>query len=152
MRPAPSVRDPLFVRAFEVPGFSEAEWQEIDEAGMITQDLTPEEVGQAFAVMRRHAGLSANDCVCLVTAQTYRGILLTGDAMLRKVAAADGLRVHGELRVVDELEAAAVCSRSLLARALKTWQADEALFVPPRETGTRLEHLAKAEPRRGRRP
>ena len=142
---------PLPVRAFEVLDFSEAEWQELDEAGMITHDLTPEEVGQAFAVKRRHAGLSANDCVCLVTARVYRGILLTGDAMLRRVAAAKGLRVHGVLWVVDELEAAAVCSRSLLTQALKTWQADEAVFLPPREINTRLEHLAKAEPRRGRR-
>ncbi len=67
----------------------------------------------------RHGELSANDCFCSVTAQTYSGILLTGDALLRKVAAANGLRVHGVLWVVDELEAAEVCSRSHLSRALK---------------------------------
>ncbi len=56
---------PFPVRASEVLDFSEAEWQALDEAGMITHDLTAEEVGQAFAVRGRHAGLSANDCFCL---------------------------------------------------------------------------------------
>ncbi len=139
---------PLPVRALEVLDLSEAEWQALDEAGMITHDLTLEEVGQAFAVKRRHAGLSANDCFCLVTARIYPGILLTGDALLRKVAAANGLRVHGVLWVVDELEAAAVCSRSLLSRALKAWQSDESVFLPPHEISTRLEYLAKAGSRR----
>ena len=65
------------------------------EAGVITHDLTPEEVGQALVVKGRHPGLSANDCFCLVTARVYPGILLTGDALLRRVAAGNGLRVHG---------------------------------------------------------
>ncbi len=141
---------PLPVRASEVLDLSESEWQALDEAGMITHDLTPEEVGQAFVVKERHPGLSPNDCFCLVTATAYPGILLTGDALLRRVAAGRGMRVHGVLWVVDELEAAAVCSRSLLSRALKTWQSDEAVFLPPHEISTRLEYLAEAGPRRGR--
>ena len=142
---------PFPVRASEVLDFSEAEWRVLEEAGMITHDLTPEEVGQAFAVKRRHAGLSANDCFCLVTARVYPGILLTGDALLRKVAVANGLRVHGVLWLVDELEAAAVCSRSLLSRALKAWQSDDTVFLPPQEIRGRIEHLAAVGPRRGRR-
>ncbi len=142
---------PLPVRASEVLDMSEAEWRALDEAGMITHDLTPEEVGQALEVKGRHAGLSANDCFCLVTAQAYPGVLLTGDALLRRVAAANGLRVHGVLWVVDELEAAEVCSRSLLSRALRAWQSDEAVFLPLHEISTRLERLAEAGPRRGRR-
>ena len=142
---------PFPVRASEVLDFSEAEWQALDEAGMITHDLTAEEVGQAFAVRGRHAGLSANDCFCLVTARVYPGILLTGDALLRRVAAANGLRVHGVLWVVDELDAAEVCSRSRLSRALKAWRSDEAVFLPPHEISARLDYLAEAAPRRGRR-
>ena len=141
---------PLPVRASEVLDLSEAEWQALDEAGMITHDLTPEEVGQALAVKGRHPGLSANDCFCLVTARAYPGVLLTGDALLRRVAAEDGLRVHGVLWVVDELEAGAICARSLLSRALKVWQADEAVFLPPHEITTRLDYLAEVGPRRGR--
>ena len=142
---------PLPVRAAEVLDFSEAEWQALEEAGMITHDLTPDEVGQALGVKRRHPGLSANDCFCLVTAQVYSGILLTGDALLRRVAARNGLRVQGVLWVVDELEAVAVCGRSLLSRALKAWQSDETVFLPPQEISTRLEYLAEVGPRSGRR-
>ena len=142
---------PLPVRASEVLDLSEAEWQALDDAGLITHDLTPEEVGQAFTLKGRHAGLSANDCFCLVTARVYPGILLTGDALLRKAAAANGLQVHGVLWVVDELEAAAVCSRSFLSRALKAWQSDDRVFLPQHEVSARLKFLAEAGPRRGRR-
>ncbi|MDE2911545.1 MAG: type II toxin-antitoxin system VapC family toxin [Paracoccaceae bacterium] len=142
---------PLPVRVSEVLGLSEAEWQALDKAGMITHDLTAEEVGQALEVKERHPGLSANDCFCLVTARVYPGILLTGDALLRKVAEGRGMRVHGVLWVVDELEAAAVCSRSLLSRALKIWHSDEAVFLPPQEISARLEFLAKSGPKRRRR-
>ncbi len=136
----------LSVRASEVLGLSEADWRALDEAGMITHDLTSEEVGLALAVKERHAGISANDCFCLATAQAYPGILLTGDALLRRVAEANGLRVHGVLWVVDELKAAAVCSRSILGRALEAWQSDETVFLPSHEVSARLEDLA--EPRR----
>ena len=142
---------PLPVRASEVLDLSEAEWRALDGAGMITHDLTAEEVGQALVVKERHPGLSANDCFCLVTARVYPGILLTGDALLRRVAAGSGMRVHGVLWVVDELEAAAVCSRSLLSRALKAWQSDDTVFLPPQEVSARIEYLAAARPRRGRR-
>ncbi len=142
---------PLPVRASEVLDLSEAEWKALNEAGMITHDLTGEEVGQALVVKGRHPGLSTNDCFCLVTATVYFGILLTGDALLRRVAAGSGMRVHGVLWVVDELEAAEACSRSLLSRALKAWQSDEAVFLPSHEISKRLEYLAEAGPRRGRR-
>ncbi len=142
---------PLPVRAFEILDLSEADWKALDEAGMITYDLTEEEVGQALVVKGHHPGLSTNDCFCLVTATVYSGILLTGDALLRRVAVGSGMRVHGVLWVVDELEAAAVCSRSLLIRALKAWQSDDTVFLPPIEISARLEHLVEAGPRRGRR-
>ena len=133
---------PLPVRASEVLDFSKGEWQALDEVGMITHDLTPDEIGRALMVKGRHPGLSANDCICLVTARAYPGILLTGDSLLRSVAIESGLCVHGVLWVVDELEAAGICARSLLSRALKVWQADEAVFLPPHEISTRLDYLA----------
>ncbi|MCY4302809.1 MAG: type II toxin-antitoxin system VapC family toxin [Aestuariivita sp.] len=132
---------PLPVRAGEVLDLSEAEWQVLDAADMITHDLTPEEVGQALMVKKRHADLSVNDCFCLVTARVYIGVLLTGDALLRKVATESGLRVHGVLWLVDELEAAEVCSKLLLSRALKVWQSDDTVFLPPSEIRARIERL-----------
>ncbi len=142
---------PYTVRTFEVLDFSEADWRALDRAGMITHDLTAEEVGKALAVRKSHPGLSANDGFCLATAEAYAGILLTGDALLRRVARLHDIQVHGVLWAVDELEAAAVCSRSVLRRALEAWQSDETVFLPPDEIATRLAYLAKAGPRRTRR-
>ena len=87
---------PLPVRESEVLDFSNEQWQ-LDDAGMITYDLTPDEVAQALTLKQRHPALSANDSLCFVTARTHEGILLTGDALLRRVAADNGVRVHGVL-------------------------------------------------------
>ena len=141
---------PLPVRISEVLDLSEAEWQALDEAGMVTHDLTPEEIGRALAMKVRHPGLSANDCFCLITASVHPGILLTGDALLRRVAAGNGMRVHGVLWVVDELADANICNKSILIRALRLWQSDESVFLPPDEISARLKHLAAIDPRRGR--
>ena len=132
---------PLPVRASEVLHFSGQEWQYLDSHGMSTHDLTPAEVAQALALKEDHCGLSANDCVCLVTALANRGILLTGDAQLRKVATQRGLRVHGVLWVIDELAAADACPASQLIDALKRWQSDNTVFLPRQEIATRLRSL-----------
>ena len=133
---------PLPVRASEVLDFAEQQWQHLKDHGLITYDLTPDEVEQAFALKGRHRALSANDCFCLVTALVNRGILLTGDALLRKVAAERGLRVHGVLWVIDELAAAEACQEALLVEALRAWKSDGSVFLPEDEICKRLESLA----------
>ena len=136
---------PLPVRAFEVLDMSESQWRALDEAGLITQDLTPDEIGQALLLKERKPGLSANDCFCLVTARSFSGILLTGDALLRRVATEDGVRVHGVLWVVDQLDEAGLCARSKLIEALEVWQNDDSVFLPQHEISKRLKHLAGTE-------
>ena len=133
---------PLPIRAVELLDFSDQEWRLLDAQGMITHDLTPAEVAQAFALKKRHRALSANDCFCLVTAFATRGIVLTGNAQLRKVAAGEGLRVHGVPWVIDELAVAGACATCLLVDALRAWQSDSAVFLPQHEISTRLEALA----------
>ena len=133
---------PLPVRASEVFDLSECQWRALDDEGMITHDLTPQEIGQALLFKGRHPGLSANDCFCLVVAQAYPGILLTGDALLRRVAAENGLCVHGVLWIVDELSATGICPNSLLVQALEVWKEDDTVFLPRSEISRRLEHLA----------
>lgn len=139
---------PLPIRISEVLDVSESQWRALDEAGMITKDLTPDEVDQALLFKGRHPGLSANDCFCLVTAQSCPGILLTGDALLRRVAAENGVRVHGVLWVIDRLDAAGICAGSQLIEALEVWQCDGSVFLPQHEISVRLKHLAETEPRR----
>ena len=136
---------PLPVRESEILDFSEAQWQALDAAGLITHDLTPDEIAQALALKARHPALSANDCFCHVTADTHAGILLTGDRLLRNVASDNGLRVHGVLWVIDELLAARACSSCTLIRALRSWQSDVAVFLPHDEISNRLDRLLSNE-------
>ena len=143
---------PLPIRKSEVLDFSKRQWQQLDDAGMITHDLTPDEVGQALALKRLHPALSANDCFCFVTALAHSGILLTGDNLLRRVATDNDLHVHGVLWVIDELDATGTCAGSLLTKALKVWQGDDTVFLPQHEISTRLEYLAYTGARRGRGP
>lgn len=142
---------PLPVRESEVLDFSDEQWRQLDGVGMMTYDLTPDEVAQALTLKERYAALSANDSLCLVTARSHRGILLTGDALLRKVAVGTGLRVHGVLWIVDELDASRGCARSLLVQALKTWRDDDTVFLPHPEVSKRIDFLAsppRVSPRR----
>ena len=133
---------PLPVRVSEVLDFSDQQWQQLDDDGLITHDLTPAEVAKAFGLKERHRALSANDCFCIVTALANRGILLTGDALLRRVAAEKGLSVHGVLWIIDELAAVGACSATVLTGALRTWQSDRTVFLPQHEISKRLDSLA----------
>ena len=85
---------PLPIRETEVRDFSAEHWKQLDVTGMVTHDLTPHEVGQALALKERYPGLFANDCFGFVTARVHSGILLTGDALLRKAATKNGLRAR----------------------------------------------------------
>ncbi len=133
---------PLPVRVLEVRDFTDQEWRHLDDHGLITHDLTPDEVAQAMALRERHRALSANDCLCLVAARALHGILLTGDALLRRVATENRVRVHGVLWVIDELAAAGACPTSLLTKALRAWRDDGTVFLPRREISKRIQSLA----------
>ena len=143
---------PLPVRVSEVLDFSDQEWQHLDDHGMITHDLTPDEVAEAFALREHHRALSANDCFCLVATCTCRGILLTGDALLRRVATENRVRVHGVLWVIDELIAVGACPTSLLVEAFRAWRDDRTVFLPQHEISQRLESLARHSHRPGEEP
>ena len=132
---------PLPVRESEILEFTEQDWRTLDSAGLETYNLTPGEVQEAIAVKARHSALSANDCFCLVAARSQRGVLLTGDALLRRVAKESGLRVHGVLWVIDQLQTAGACLTSLLIGALQAWRSDDAVFLPAVEIENRLRHL-----------
>jgi predicted nucleic acid-binding protein len=132
---------PLPVRASELLQFSVAEWAILD-AGVDVHDLPPEQVAEAMRLRQSHAGLSANDCFCLVTTRHHEpAILLTGDRQLRTVATADGRRVHGVLWVIDELQRCALCDDALLLEALGIWQADLTVRLPAAEVVERIRRL-----------
>ena len=132
---------PLPIRESEILDFSESQWQHLDDAGLITYDLTSIEVREAIALKKHYPALSANDCFCMVTALSHNGILLTGDKLLRRVSAEKGLSVHGVLWVVDQLDSNETCPKSRLIHALEVWQDNDAVFLPEHEIFSRLEQL-----------
>ena len=136
---------PLPIREEELLDFTPQEWRMLEDGGMTTYDLPGEEVAQVFALKREHSRLSANDCFALITT-TYQedGILLTGDGLLRRVAAARDVRVHGVLWIIDELHAADICEAELLIGALERWRDDGAVFLPDAEIDRRLRRLRGA--------
>ena len=133
---------PLPIRMEELLDFTPQEWRMLEDGGLTTYDLPGEEVAQVFAIKRENCGLSANDCFALVTATCQKnGILLTGDANLRKVAVARKVRVHGVLWIIDELHAVGACEPDLLISALELWRDDRAVFLPRTEIENRLRNL-----------
>lgn len=135
---------PLPVRDSELIRFTAQEWAVLD-AGMVIFDLPPERVAEAFAVKAMYPKLSANDCFCLVTTRCHEGaILLTGDGLLRGVAADDDRRVHGVLWVIDELKRLAICGDDVLAIALEIWRDDPTVRLPAVQLARRIAMFRRA--------
>lgn len=130
---------PLPIRKEELLDFTPQEWRMLEDGGLATYDLPGEEVAKVVALKREHRRLSDNDCFALVTTTCQEnGILLTGDGLLQKVAAARAVRVHGVLWIIDNILAAGACETGLLVAALEIWQDDGAVFLPAAEIGMRL--------------
>ncbi|MEX0303977.1 MAG: type II toxin-antitoxin system VapC family toxin, partial [Leisingera sp.] len=90
-------------------------------------------------IRRRNPGLSAFDCMCLVSTRHHEeGILLTGDKLLRNTAKREELRTHGVLWIVDELREKTNCDELLIRTALETWRDDASVFLPSAEIQRRL--------------
>lgn len=133
---------PLPIRENELLDFASDDWQLLDGNGLETYDLPANRVADVIANKARHAGLSANDCICLVTAHCYEeSILLTGDRLLRRTAESQGVNVHGVLWIVDELYAGDLCEQALLIDALTIWHEDASVRLPAPEIETRLHRL-----------
>lgn len=65
--------------------------------------LSIADISKIYDEMKIHPALSSQDCSVLITAREKNAVLLTGDNSLRKIAAAEGLEVHGVLWVLDVL-------------------------------------------------
>ena len=133
---------PLPIRASEVLTLSAADWALMDARGLTTFDLPGEDVVQAMGYRMRNPGLSANDSLCLATAQRFEdAVLLTGDRLLRNVAKRLEIDVHGVLWLHDLLVAADAAPVLQLRAALEIWRDDAAVFLPRAELERRLRRL-----------
>ena len=135
---------PLPIRHAEAADFSDQDWRILEDGGLIIFDLPPERIEEAARIKAAWPKLSANDCFCLVSTRCQeRGILLTGDRLLRRVATQSGLHVHGVLWIVDELRKAGTCSEDVLVTALQRWREDPTVFLPYSEIDLRLKRVRR---------
>lgn len=70
--------------------------------GLRVETLTSMEVRRATEVNRAHTRLSAPDTFAFVIAQARGWGLLTGDGVLRELATAEDVDMHGVLWVLDQ--------------------------------------------------
>ncbi|NLS76059.1 MAG: PIN domain-containing protein [Chloroflexi bacterium] len=77
--------------------------ERIDELGFEIAELSGASVLELFALRPAHAGLAVADLAALLVARDRRGILLTGDGALRRLAEQRAQAVHGVLWVLDEM-------------------------------------------------
>lgn len=89
------------------------------------------DVAAAFGYFRAHrCQLSLNDCFALRLAEVHEGILMTGDADLRKIAAQGGIEVHGTLWAVEMMAHHSTCPTQQLSAALDSLDADPLVRLP----------------------
>jgi hypothetical protein len=93
--------------------------------------LGPEDATRAMTYFREHRRhLSLNDCFALRFAEVYSGILMTGDANLRKIAADGGVEVHGTLWAVGLMAQLGTCPGHQLCTALDILDIDPLVRLP----------------------
>jgi predicted nucleic acid-binding protein len=135
---------PLPIRRSELLSFTDQEWRLLDDGGIETYDLPPTEMRKVLALRQDVPKLSVNDCFCLVSTQNHDdAILLTGDQLLRSVAASKDVPVHGVLWLADRLFKANACETDLLIDALTLWREDRTVFLPKGEIDARLRRFAR---------
>lgn len=110
--------------------------------GLEVVSLEGAEVAKATTLRRAEARLSVADTFAYALALGRRWTLLTGDGVLRAVAEADGVVVHGVLWVIDRLESEGVCDYPTLHAGLSKAAQHPRCRLPKREIDARLRRYA----------
>jgi len=104
------------------------------------EELTPTAVQNAQHYRRQAQALSLVDSFALVLAEEHHWTLLTGDALLRRLAIARQVDCHGVLWLLDLMEEQAVTDLRTLYDGLQAIIAHPRCRLPHREVVTRLNH------------
>jgi hypothetical protein len=106
--------------------------------GLRTATFDGQEIVTIIQVREKYKALSLPDCAALYLAHRERALLLTGDGLLRRVAANDfHLRVHGTLWALDRLVEAGAITGLQASQALRL-MLDAGSRLPPAECQKRL--------------
>ena len=109
--------------------------------GLQVRILTGEQVQEAQRLRTLERRISIHDSYALSLAKAEAAILLAGDAAMRQLAEAEGVRCHGVLWIFDQLEDKQTVSRALLLQALTRLAAHPRCRLPPHEVNLRLTRL-----------
>lgn len=110
--------------------------------GIVIESLDGSEVRRATQLRRGEPRLSVADTFAFALAQGRQWTLLTGDGVLRSVAEAEGVAVHGVLWVFDRIEANRICDAATLHGCLSKTAAHPRCRLPRREIELRLKRYS----------
>lgn len=122
------------------------ERKRLKNLGLEIIELSGDGTRLASELLKKHSGISLNDCLALVSAkQIPNSILLTGDKTLRHVTIRETrVEVHGVLWIMDELAAHKVVDRSILLKALDIFKKNKMVFLPEEEIEKRIRKLKRS--------
>jgi predicted nucleic acid-binding protein len=106
--------------------------------GIVIESLDGNEVTRAAQLGRSEQRLSVADTFAFALAYGREWTLLTGDRVLREVAEAAGVAVHGTLWIVDRIEAVGICDHPMLHQCLTKAAAHPRCRLPRKEIEARL--------------
>lgn len=81
----------------------ESHHSELIDLGLELLSLSSAAIERTAGLASSHRRVSRNDLLALALAEQERGILLTGDAALRRAARSEGVEVHGSLWLADKM-------------------------------------------------
>jgi predicted nucleic acid-binding protein len=122
----------------------QGEWGErLRGLGLRVEEVSEAGVGNALNYRQQRASLSVPDSFALALAKEREWLLLTGDNVLRDLAAAENVECHGVLWVLDRLEEGGVPELHVLHDGLSKLAAHPRCRLPAREVTIRLERYTK---------
>lgn len=110
--------------------------------GLNVVELTPEELTRATTLRRQIKVLSTPDTFAFALAQARRWTLLTGDRALRDLCVEQGVKMHGVLWVISELNQFGVTDAGVLHAALTAIHAHPRCRLPKAEVRRTLAALS----------
>lgn len=75
----------------------------MDSGTLKKKSFTYEELSEIQLLKIKHKGLSVKDCSCLFHSKALSARLITGDALLRKIAEQDDIKAHGMIWIFDQM-------------------------------------------------
>ena len=113
--------------------------------GLEVRSLTGAQVLEAQRLRALERKISIHDSNALSLAKAEAAILLAGDAAMRRLAEAEGLRCHGVLWIFDQLEDRRVVAPPALHESLTRVTEHSRCRLPPEAVRRRLERYSARE-------